>query len=99
MPGGLTRVAPDDTTRALSMQSGAISKDAWVLADGPVDRFTLLREIGKPVVIQRVGDAPPSRAMDNLFWLGRYAERAENLVRILRAIVQRLGENFATHPR
>lgn len=96
MPGGLARVAPDDSTRALSMQSGAISKDAWVVADGPVDPFTLLHESGKPVAIMRSGDAPPSRAMDNLFWLGRYAERAENLVRILRAIVRRLGEDVAT---
>ena len=30
MPGGLTRVAANDTARALSMQSGASSKDAWV---------------------------------------------------------------------
>lgn len=95
MPGGLARVAPDDSTRALSMQSGAISKDAWVLAEGPVNPFTLLRESGKAVAIVRAGDAPPSRAMDNLFWLGRYAERAENLVRILRAIVLRLGEDIA----
>ena len=30
--------------------------------------------------------------MDNLFWLGRYAERTESLVRILRAVASRLGE-------
>lgn len=96
MPGALARVAPDDSTRALSMQSGAISKDSWVPADGPVDRFSLLRESGRAVGIVRSGDAPPSRAMDNLFWLGRYAERAENVVRILRAIVQRLGEDVST---
>jgi uncharacterized circularly permuted ATP-grasp superfamily protein/uncharacterized alpha-E superfamily protein len=96
MPGGLSRVASDDSTRALSMQSGAVSKDTWVVAAGPVDEFSLLRDSGRPVAIVRTGDAPPSRAMDNLFWLGRYAERAENLVRILRAIVQRLGEDVDT---
>src|SRR5262249_21121273 len=37
MPGGLTRVAPDDSLRSLSMQSGAASKDTWVLSDGPID--------------------------------------------------------------
>jgi uncharacterized alpha-E superfamily protein len=31
--------------------------------------------------------------MDNLFWLGRYAERAEDLVRVLRAVVLRLGDD------
>jgi uncharacterized circularly permuted ATP-grasp superfamily protein/uncharacterized alpha-E superfamily protein len=98
MPGGLARVAPDEGARALSMQSGAISKDAWVLGEGPVDTFTLLRDSDKPVAILRTGNAPPSRAMDNLFWLGRYAERAENLMRVLRAIVLRLGEDVATTP-
>ncbi len=46
MPGGLTRVAADDTVRALSMQSGASSKDAWVLSDAPVDNFSLLGNAG-----------------------------------------------------
>ena len=32
--------------------------------------------------------------MDNLFWLGRYAERTENLVRMLRAVVHRLGDDM-----
>ena len=40
--------------------------------------------------------AAPSRAMDNLFWLGRYAERTESLVRILRAVAARLGEEPAS---
>lgn len=96
MPGALARVASDDSTRALSMQSGAVSKDSWILAEGPVDNFTLLRDSGEPVAIVRWGTAPPSRAMDNLFWLGRYAERAENLTRVLRAIVQRLGEGMGS---
>jgi uncharacterized alpha-E superfamily protein len=33
--------------------------------------------------------------MDNLFWLGRYAERTESMVRILRAVTARLGEGSA----
>jgi uncharacterized circularly permuted ATP-grasp superfamily protein/uncharacterized alpha-E superfamily protein len=96
MPGALTRVAQDETVRALSMQSGAASKDTWVLSATPVDDFTLLQRTDVPLPIRRVGDVAPSRAMDNLFWLGRYAERAENLVRILRTLVQRLGDDTAT---
>jgi uncharacterized alpha-E superfamily protein len=95
MPGGLTRVAQDETVRALSMQSGAASKDTWVLSSAPVDSFSLLKRADADLPIRRAGDEAPSRAMDNLFWLGRYAERAENLVRILRAVVQRLGDNTA----
>jgi len=92
MPGGLTRVAADDTAEALSMQSGAASKDTWVLSDGPVDTFSLLADPGRALEIKRQGESAPSRAMDNLFWLGRYAERTESLVRILRAVAARLGE-------
>jgi uncharacterized circularly permuted ATP-grasp superfamily protein/uncharacterized alpha-E superfamily protein len=92
MPGGLTRVAADDTVRALSMQSGASSKDAWVLSEKPVDNFTLLGGQGRSVDVKRHGESAPSRAMDNLFWLGRYAERTESLVRILRAVAERLGD-------
>ena len=90
MPGGLARVAHDETIRALSMQSGAATKDTWVLSRGPVGTFSLLRPTGDPLTIRHAGDDAPSRAMDNLFWLGRYAERAEDLVRVLRAVVQRL---------
>jgi uncharacterized circularly permuted ATP-grasp superfamily protein/uncharacterized alpha-E superfamily protein len=93
MPGGLTRVAADENIRALSMQSGAASKDAWILSGRPVDRFSLLNEPGKPVEVKRQGEAAPSRAMDNLFWLGRYAERSESLMRILRAVAARFGED------
>jgi uncharacterized circularly permuted ATP-grasp superfamily protein/uncharacterized alpha-E superfamily protein len=91
MPGGLARVAGDDTVRALSMQSGAASKDVWALARGPVDTFSLLRPPTARVEIRRSGNEAPSRAMDNLFWLARYAERTESLIRLLRAVVLRLA--------
>jgi uncharacterized alpha-E superfamily protein len=35
----------------------------------------------------------PSRAADNLFWLGRYVERAEGQMRLTRAYMSRLPEN------
>jgi uncharacterized alpha-E superfamily protein len=91
MPGGLARIAADATVRALSMQSGAASKDVWALARGPVDTFSLLRPPTARVEIRRSGNEAPSRAMDNLFWLARYAERTESLIRVLRAVVIRLA--------
>jgi uncharacterized alpha-E superfamily protein len=93
MPGALARVARDDNLRSLAMQAGAASKDTWVLADGPVGRFSLLKPEGAQIRIRRTGDEAPSRAMDNLFWLGRYAERAEHLVRVARAVLLRLGDD------
>lgn len=95
MPGGLTRVAANDTVRALSMQSGASSKDAWVISATPVDNFSLLTGGGRALEIKRYGESAPSRAMDNLFWLGRYAERTESFVRILRAVTSRLSDDPA----
>ena len=56
MPGGLARIAADDTVRALSMQSGAASKDVWALAGGPVDTFSLLRPPSARVEIRRTGE-------------------------------------------
>jgi uncharacterized circularly permuted ATP-grasp superfamily protein/uncharacterized alpha-E superfamily protein len=91
MPGGLARIAADASVRALSMQSGAASKDVWALSAGPVDTFSLLPLPSSRVAIRRAGVEAPSRAMDNLFWLARYAERAENLIRVLRAVVSRLA--------
>jgi uncharacterized alpha-E superfamily protein len=97
MPGGLSRVARQDDLRAVTLQSGAASKDTWILSDSPVDEFSLLRSPKEPLPIRRIADEAPSRAMDNLFWLGRYAERAEELVRIMRAIVLRLGDDIGFH--
>ncbi len=91
MPGGLARIAADDSIRALSMQSGAASKDVWALARGPVDTFSLLRSPSERLEIRRSGAQAPSRAMDNLFWLARYAERLEGLIRILRAVINCLA--------
>jgi uncharacterized circularly permuted ATP-grasp superfamily protein/uncharacterized alpha-E superfamily protein len=92
MPGGLTRVTASSDTMVVSMQQGGGSKDTWVLSTGPVHEFSLLSQTVRPVALSRAGNDLPSRAADNLFWLGRYAERAEGLVRLLRGILVRLTE-------
>src|SRR5580692_10541607 len=95
MPGGLARVSPSLDTAVVSMQRGGGSKDTWVLSDGPVDVFTLQRPVDEPLELNRgAGSAVPSRAADHLFWLGRYAERCEQLARVLRCILIRLTAEF-----
>jgi uncharacterized circularly permuted ATP-grasp superfamily protein/uncharacterized alpha-E superfamily protein len=89
LPGALTRVAESEGP-VVSMQRGGHSKDAWVLWDGPVDTFSMLRPRHEPVELRRVVGAVPSRVADNVFWLGRYVERAENVARILRSIIPRV---------
>ena len=89
IPGGLVRVAEAEGS-VVSMQRGGHSKDAWVLWDGPVDTFSMLRPRSEPVELRRVSRVVPSSVADNVFWLGRYAERAENIARILRAMISRV---------
>ena len=92
MPGGLTRVASSSSSAIVSMQSGGVSKDTWVLADGPVNPVTLLPQADGAVVLERAPKDLPSRVADNLFWLGRYAERCEALVRVCRAATARVAD-------
>ena len=87
MPGGLTRVAGEP---GRSYADSEISKDTWVLSDEPVESFSLLAERQSDNRLRRSGRDLPSRAADNLYWLGRYAERAEAAVRLLRSLVIRL---------
>jgi uncharacterized alpha-E superfamily protein len=56
-----------------------------------VEYLTLL--LSKPAVTrpERHAASVPSRVADHFFWLGRYAERAEDAVRVLRAVLQRLA--------
>jgi len=84
LPGGLTRVA----TRAplsVSMAQGGTSLDTWVLTDGMVEGYSLLPQ--RLTVDDLAARRPPvaSRTAENLFWLGRYTERAEQSVRLARA--------------
>jgi uncharacterized circularly permuted ATP-grasp superfamily protein/uncharacterized alpha-E superfamily protein len=89
IPGGLVRVAESEGS-VVSMQRGGHSKDAWVLWDSPVDTFSLLHPRNKPVVLRRELPGVPSSLADNLFWLGRYVERAENTARIVRCLASRV---------
>jgi uncharacterized circularly permuted ATP-grasp superfamily protein/uncharacterized alpha-E superfamily protein len=90
IPGGLVRVAEAEGS-VVSMQRGGHSKDAWVLCDSPVDTFSMLRPRNEPVELRRVSRAVPSSVADNVFWLGRYAERSESMARILRTLIPRVA--------
>lgn len=92
MPGGLSRVASARAGTEMSMQLGAGSKDTWVLSDGPVASFSLLPPVNRPVTLSRGGSDLPSRAADDLYWLGRYAERAEGVARMARVLSTRIAE-------
>jgi uncharacterized circularly permuted ATP-grasp superfamily protein/uncharacterized alpha-E superfamily protein len=91
MPGGFVRIAEHADARAVSLQRGGATADAWVLTHGPVGETSLLPHPER-MPVQRTAGLLPSRAADNLFWVGRYVERAEATLRLVRAIINRLAE-------
>jgi uncharacterized alpha-E superfamily protein len=94
MPGALTRVATrrDAAQDAwLSMQHGSVSVDTWVLTEGPVDSTTLLPKPLSASDLARTRRTVTSRAAENLYWLGRYTERADNSVRLARITLESLS--------
>ena len=95
MPGGLTRISSSLESMVVSMQSGGGSKDTWVLGEAPAPHFTLLRPAKHPLEVSRATFDLPSRVADNLFWLGRYTERVESIVRVTRALLARFQEGDA----
>ena len=85
MPGGFARIGRAGDPTAIALQRGGAVADVWI-AGGP------------PSQVLRIATAPrregalPARAADNLFWLGRYVERSEHAMRLLRGWHLRLAE-------
>ncbi len=92
MPGGLARVGDSDQHGSVHMQLGARSKDVWVLSHEHVAAFSLLAAPDRPLPLSRGGGDLQSRVADDLYWLGRYAERADAVARLARVIGSRLSE-------
>ncbi len=91
MPGGYARVGHTEDATAIAMQRGGAVADVWVVSDAPVPRTSMLG----PVSSRPLRTPLPARAADNLYWLGRYVERAETATRLLRAWHLRLAETGA----
>ncbi len=84
MPGGLTRVSAAEDQHSVTTQSGGVSKDTWVLATEPERHSSLWLESRQARHVFNSSDELPGRVADNLYWVGRYAERAEFTSRLLR---------------
>jgi uncharacterized circularly permuted ATP-grasp superfamily protein/uncharacterized alpha-E superfamily protein len=103
MPGGLTRTAPGDEP-VVSMQLGGGSKDSWVMTatDDPDTATAAPVWTNKVAQLPRIhfhrssGGELPSRVADSLFWVGRYAERTDGVVRLLRSLL--MGVTDAAQP-
>ncbi|MFZ5961401.1 circularly permuted type 2 ATP-grasp protein [Thalassococcus sp. BH17M4-6] len=90
MPGGYARIGRSGDATALALRKGGSVADVWIVSDDPVPADSLVAKDGP---FQRATPSLlPARAADNLFWLGRYVERAEGLIRLVRASHMRLAE-------
>lgn len=91
MPGGLTRCESETEVLTVSIQNGGISKDTWILAPEPEPHISLWKpqRTGRMQTAEASGGLS-SRAAENLFWVGRYAERAEGHARLLRIMLDKV---------
>ncbi|QJU60448.1 circularly permuted type 2 ATP-grasp protein [Sphingomonas sp. AP4-R1] len=82
MPGGFARLGDDSDVRATVMGEGAFSADVGIVALKQVEPVSLMPQ---HVAVRRNPGTLPSRAADNLYWLGRYLERGDATLRLVRA--------------
>ncbi len=89
LPGGMARISPPGE-QISSIQRGGSSADVWVQATQTRDTSTMLNRHFDLTVLESRKRLVTSRAAENLYWLGRYTERAENTVRLARLCLQSL---------
>ena len=104
MPGGFARLSSSGAMATTLMGEGDVSADVCVVDDKRQSELARLTMPGAPAV-RRGGGILAAQAADNLYWFGRYAERAEMTVRLIRAIlgssieVDAAGGNLAVRER
>lgn len=85
LPGGFARIGEHPDPRAAVMGEGSWSADVCVHGGEPVAVGPRLP--GVETQLRRNPGTLPSRVADNLFWLGRYLERGEALLGVLRVLL------------
>ncbi|TKD51964.1 circularly permuted type 2 ATP-grasp protein [Sphingomonas baiyangensis] len=86
MPGGFARIGGEADVRASVMGEGVRSADVIIHGPERVAAVSLLPPVDSQHLRRNPGTLP-SRAADNLFWLGRYLERGEALLGIVRVLL------------
>ncbi|MDJ0979681.1 MAG: circularly permuted type 2 ATP-grasp protein [Erythrobacter sp.] len=90
LQGGFGRVLERGDLRTSLMGLGDISTDVCIIdAKRPAPPETVLTP--RKHEIRREQGLLPSQAADNLFWLGRYGERAHQTARIVRVLVDQIA--------
>lgn len=90
MAGGLTRTAPSDGNFVISNQLGFASKDTWIISPEPGITYNTRREEIAATPVNK--GVLPSHTAENLFWVGRYAERVLGNARFHRSVLKFMAE-------
>ncbi|MDQ0248844.1 putative circularly permuted ATP-grasp superfamily protein/putative alpha-E superfamily protein [Sphingomonas kyeonggiensis] len=86
LPGGFARIGEHADARAAVMGEGMWSADVCVHGPDPVEPVSLL-PAGDSTQLRRNPGTLPSRVADNMFWLGRYLERGEAQLGVIRVLL------------
>jgi uncharacterized circularly permuted ATP-grasp superfamily protein/uncharacterized alpha-E superfamily protein len=86
MPGGFARIAAGEAQPTSLIGQGDVSADCWIV-DHAASAVQAPGVLAREPAVTRGGGILASQAADNLFWFGRYNERAEMTVRIVRALL------------
>ncbi len=92
MAGALTRVCDNPISFSSPGGQKQGSKDTWCLSDKATGFKSMLHKFSTPYEIHRGSDLP-SRVADNMLWLGRYMERTEGALRLLRSLLSRINSD------
>ena len=94
MPGGFCRTSSARRARHLHGRGRAHLRRLGHRRQAGGARVSLLASADE-VKVRRILGHLPSRAADNLFWLGRYLERAEATLRLVRSLCTSLMDSEA----
>ncbi len=92
LPSGLARVGKSGQAPQLWPSHAGFTKDVWVQGQGA--DFTTQAEVKSPRPLKDRHPSAlevPSRIAEQLFWVGRYAERIELATRLLRVTLRNLS--------
>ncbi|AKM10200.1 hypothetical protein AB433_09845 [Croceicoccus naphthovorans] len=86
LPGGFARISADNELRTALMGENDLSADLCIVDPAHAQRTATPPPMQPPAVRRQQG-LLPSQAADNLFWLGRYSERANQTARLIRVLL------------
>ncbi len=98
MPGGLARIDKGYSSPQMWPKHAGVTKDVWITGQKVPEKTTAdFSYVAQSPNLPAAQDVP-SRIAEQLFWVGRYAERVEQITRLLRVYLSRIvGETALAH--